>query len=50
MSLDKNLMQNAAIRVVKYKYAYQKSLSTYCGGVINNAIDIHYKKDLKELK
>lgn len=47
MSLDKNLMQNAAIRVVKYKYAFQKSLSTHSGGVINNAIDIHYKKDLK---
>ena len=47
MSLDRNLMQNAAIRVVKYKYAFQKSLSTHCGGVVNDVIDVHYKKDLK---
>ena len=49
MSLDKNLMQNSAIRGVKYKYAYQKSLSTFTGGVINGAVDIHYEDDLKKI-
>tara|TARA_B100000029_G_C17397669_1_gene895807 strand:- start:379 stop:1041 length:663 start_codon:yes stop_codon:yes gene_type:complete len=49
MSLDKNLMQNSAIRVVKYKYAFQKSLSTFSGGIVNNAIDVHYKSDLDKI-
>ena len=47
MSLDKNLMQNAAIRVLKSSSVNQKFLSTYCGGVVNDAIDVHYKKDIK---
>jgi len=42
-------MQNSAMRVVKYKYAYQKSLSTFTGGVINGAVDIHYEDDLKKI-
>ena len=49
MSLDKNLMQNSAIRAVKYNYAFQNSLSTFSGGVINNAADIHFKSDLKKI-
>ena len=49
MSLDKNLMQNAAIRVLKSSSINQKFLSTYCGGVISNTIDVHYKKDLKKI-
>ena len=49
MSLDKNLMQNSAIRAVKYNYAFQNSLSTFSGGVINNAVDIHFKSDLKKI-
>ena len=49
MSLDKNLMQNAAIRVLKSSSINQRFLSTYCGGVISNTIDVHYKKDLKKI-
>ncbi len=49
MSLDKNLMQNAAIRVLKSSSINQKFLSTYCGGVVSNTIDVHYKSDLKKI-
>ncbi len=49
MSLDKNLMQNAAIRVLKSSSVNQKFLSTYCGGVINDAIDVHCKNDIKKI-
>ncbi len=49
ISVDKNLMQNAAFRIMKYKTVFQKGLSTYMGVSINNATDIHTIKDFKKL-
>ena len=50
ISLDKNLIQNSAFRIMLNKTVFQNSLSTYVGGIINNAVDIHYKSELKTLK
>jgi GTP:adenosylcobinamide-phosphate guanylyltransferase len=50
VSVDENHNQNGAIRVMKYPYNFQKSLSTNIGFVITNISDIHYKRDLNKLK
>jgi len=50
ISVDENFNQNGAIRVMKYPYNFQKSLSTNIGFVITNIADIHYKKQLKDLE
>lgn len=49
-SVDENLMQNGAFRVMRYKYALQQSLSTNCGVIVCNLVDVHYKEDLEKLK
>lgn len=49
MSLDKNLNQNGAIRVMKFKTVFDKMLSTHFSCTINDAIDIHTKNDLKKI-
>ena len=49
ISINHKLEQNAAFRIMKYNYAFQNSLSTFSGGVINNAADIHFKSDLKKI-
>ena len=49
MSLDKNLNQNGAIRVMKLKTVFDKMLSTHFSCTINDAIDIHTKNDLKKI-
>ena len=46
-SVDENLMQNAAFRIFKGDYVYQKDLSTNCGVVICDVPDIHTIEDLK---
>jgi len=49
ISVDENLMQNAAFRIMKYKTVFQNGLSTYMGVSINKAIDIHTIKDFKKI-
>ena len=49
MSLDNNLNQNGAIRVMKFKTVFDKMLSTHFSCTINDAIDIHTKNDLKKI-
>jgi|TARA_B100000674_G_scaffold497780_1_gene532823 CMP-N-acetylneuraminic acid synthetase len=49
-SVDKNLVQNAAIRVFKGDYVYQQDLSTYCGVIICNVNDIHTQKDIEKIE
>ena len=43
-------MQNAAFRIFKGKYVFQKDLSTNCGVVIAEAYDIHTLEDIKNLE
>ena len=49
MSLDRNLNQNGAIRVMKFKTVFDKMLSTHFSCTINDDIDIHKKNDLKKI-
>ena len=49
-SVDSDLMQNSAFRIMRGEYVFQKYLSTYCGVMICDLIDVHTKEDLKELK
>ena len=48
-SVDSNLMQNAAFRVMKWDYVFQKDLSTNCGVVVCDLKDIHTKEDMEKL-
>ena len=50
MSIDDDLLQNAAVRVFKFKKIFSNNLGTNCGFVITNTLDIHYKKHLKNIK
>lgn len=50
ISVNKNGVQNAAIRVMKLNTLFQKTLSTKVGFCHCEIKDIHYKKDLKNLK
>lgn len=49
VSLDKNLNQNGAIRVMKFATVFDKMLSTHFSCTINNVIDVHTKRDLKKI-
>jgi CMP-N-acetylneuraminic acid synthetase len=46
-SVDPNLIQNAAFRVMRYEYVFQKSISTRSGVYITNYTDVHTAKDLE---
>lgn len=50
ISLDHELNQNAAIRVMTKETVFNEYLSTYFSCTINDAIDIHDKKDLNKIK
>jgi glycosyltransferase involved in cell wall biosynthesis len=50
VSVDKNLNQNAAIRVMKYKVVFNKILSTHFSCSINNVADIHTPRDLERIE
>jgi len=46
-SVDSNLIQNAAFRVMKCDYVFQKSISTKCGVFVTDYVDIHNIEDLE---
>lgn len=48
-SVDYNLMQNAAFRIMKWSYVFQKDLSTNCGVVVCDLKDIHTKEDMEKM-
>lgn len=50
ISVDSNLMQNAAFRIFRGDYVYQKDLSTNCGVVICDLIDVHTMEDVNQLQ
>ncbi|MBX3048305.1 MAG: 2-C-methyl-D-erythritol 4-phosphate cytidylyltransferase [Anaerolineales bacterium] len=49
-SVDESLLQNAAFRVMKYDYVFQKSLSTYCGVFVTRYVDVHTMEDIQFLE
>ncbi len=49
ISVNDDFLQNAAIRVFKFHKIFSDNLGTNCGFVVTNTLDIHYKKDLKNI-
>jgi glycosyltransferase involved in cell wall biosynthesis len=49
VSVDNNLNQNGAIRVMKYPYNFQNTLSTNLGCVVTDILDVHTKKDINKI-
>ena len=49
-SVDNNLMQNAAFRVMRYDYVFQRDLSTNCGVFICDLLDVHTQEDIDKLE
>lgn len=49
ISLDENLVQNGAIRVMKYSTVFQEALSVYMGAIQTNIKDIHTLEDLEKI-
>ena len=47
ISVDENLMQNAAFRIFRGEYVFQQDLSTNCGVVISENHDVHTIEDVK---
>ena len=47
ISVDKDLMQNAAFRVFRGEYVFQQDLSTNCGAVIAEIHDVHTIDDVE---
>ena len=50
ISVDSNLNQNAAIRVMNYNAVFQKTLSTNLGVFITDLFDIHTIDDVKKIE
>lgn len=49
-TVDKNLMQNGAIRVMDYEYCFLKTLSMYCGVFVCDLHDVHTLEDVKHVE
>jgi len=47
ISVDKNLMQNAAFRIMRPWYVYQRDLSTKTGVYVCDVVDVHTREDVK---
>ena len=50
MSVDKNLMQNAAFRIFRKEYVFQRDLSTNCGVYVCDMHDVHTIEDVEMLE
>ena len=50
MSVGTNLMQNAAFRIMRSWYVYQKDLSTKSGVFVCNIHDVHTLDDVKYIE
>ena len=50
MSVDKTLMMNAAFRIMKNWYVYQRELSTKTGAFICDVEDVHTIEDVKRIE
>ena len=50
LSVSDNLMQNAAFRIMKSWYVFQKDLSTKCGVYVCDIHDVHTIEDVKMIE
>ena len=49
-SVGNNLMMNAAFRIMKDWYVFQKDLSTKTGAFVCDLIDVHTSEDIKKIE
>lgn len=49
-TVDSDLIQNAAFRIMKYDYVFQKSISTKSGVFVTYYKDVHKKEDVEYLE
>jgi CMP-N-acetylneuraminic acid synthetase len=49
-SVNEELIQNAAFRIMKYDYVFQKSISTRSGVFVTPYLDVHSAKDVEMLE
>lgn len=49
-TVNPQLIQNAAFRIMRYTYAFQKSLSTRCGVYVTDYVDVHDIDDVRFLE
>lgn len=49
-SVGSNLMQNAAFRIFKGDYVFQKDLSTNCGVIVCDLVDVNVREDVDKLE
>jgi CMP-N-acetylneuraminic acid synthetase len=49
-SVNENLIQNAAFRIMKFDYVFQKSLSTWSGVYVTRYVDVHTMADINMLE
>ncbi len=50
MSADKNGVQNAAFRILRYQTVFQNFLSAHCGFYVAPSIDVHTLEDIQTLE
>ena len=50
MSVNRDLNQNGAIRIMKYQTVFDKMLSTHFSCAINDVVDVHTINDLKRIE
>lgn len=48
-SVNSDMVQNSAFRIMKWDYVFQRDLSTYCGVVVCDMTDIHVKDDMDKI-
>ena len=49
-SVDSDLMQNAAFRIMKGDHVYLKEPSIYCGVIVCDLVDVHTIEDVKKIE
>ncbi len=49
MSADRNGVQNAAFRILKYHALFNEFLSAHCGFIVAENIDVHTAEDLEKI-
>jgi CMP-N,N'-diacetyllegionaminic acid synthase len=47
--VDSDLMQNGAFRIFRGDYVYQRDLSTSCGCIVYDLVDVHTLEDVRQL-
>jgi CMP-N-acetylneuraminic acid synthetase len=49
-SVDEELIQNGAFRIMRRETVFQKSLSVYCGVIVTDYLDVHTRDDVVEVE